>query len=71
MPDEALILLVEDDTRLRERMARYLTNEKFRVIAVGDAEEARDKLKFLYPDLMVLDVMMPGETGLQIGRAHV
>ena len=42
MPDEALILLVEDDTRLRERMARYLTNEKFRVIAVGDAEEAHD-----------------------------
>jgi len=66
MPDEALILLVEDDARLRERLARYLANEGFRVTAAENAADARTKLSFINPDLMVLDVMMPGETGLQL-----
>ena len=66
MPDEALILLVEDDARLRERLARYLANEGFRVTAAENAADARTKLSFINPDLMVLDVMMPGESGLQL-----
>ncbi|MEI7710366.1 MAG: response regulator transcription factor [Rhodospirillales bacterium] len=66
MSDEALILLVEDDARLRERLARYLGSEGFRVTAAENAADARTKLSFLDPDLMVLDVMMPGESGLEL-----
>ena len=66
MSDEALILLVEDDARLRDRLARYLANEGFRVTAAENAADARTKLSFINPDLMVLDVMMPGESGLQL-----
>lgn len=66
MPDEALILLVEDDARLRERLTRYLATEGFRVTAAENAADARTKLSFINPDLMVLDVMMPGESGLQL-----
>ena len=60
------ILVVEDDPRLRERLARYLSGEGFRVTASGDAAEAAGKLRAINPDLMVLDVMMPGESGLDL-----
>src|ERR1700759_2602833 len=60
------ILVVEDDARLRERLARYLAGEGFRVTAAGDAADARAKLRVIDPDLMVLDVMMPGESGLDL-----
>lgn len=63
------ILVVEDDSRLRERLARYLAGEGFRVTAAGDAAEARGKLRSIDPDLMVLDVMMPGESGLDLIQA--
>src|SRR5208337_4431029 len=66
MTDECHILIVEDDPRLRERLARYLAGEGFRVTAAGDAADARAKLRAINPDLLVLDVMMPGETGLQL-----
>ncbi|MBS0642902.1 MAG: response regulator transcription factor [Proteobacteria bacterium] len=64
--DDSLILVVEDDARLRERLARYLASEGFRVTASGDAADARAKLRAINPDLMVLDVMMPGESGLDL-----
>jgi two-component system phosphate regulon response regulator OmpR len=64
--DDSHILVVEDDPRLRERLARYLTSEGFRVTAAGEAADARAKLRAINPDLMVLDVMMPGETGLDL-----
>jgi two-component system phosphate regulon response regulator OmpR len=66
VPDDAHILVVEDNERLRERLARYLAENGFRVTAAADAAEARDRLRFMHPDLMVLDVMMPGETGLEL-----
>jgi len=66
MADDVHILVVEDDARLRERLARYLAQEGFRVTAAGDAEEARARLGIVSPDLMVLDVMMPGESGLEL-----
>jgi two-component system, OmpR family, phosphate regulon response regulator OmpR len=66
MADECHILVVEDDPRLRERLARYLTGEGFRVTAAGDAADARAKLRAINPDLLVLDVMMPGESGLEL-----
>jgi two-component system phosphate regulon response regulator OmpR len=66
MSDDALILVVDDDARLRALLQRYLTEHGFRVTAAESAADARDKLRFLSPDLMVLDVMMPGETGLEL-----
>ena len=69
MADDCHILVVEDDPRLRERLARYLTGEGFRVTTAADAAEARAQLRAIDPDLMVLDVMMPGESGLDLTEA--
>jgi two-component system phosphate regulon response regulator OmpR len=69
MVDDCHILVVEDDPRLRERLARYLTGEGFRVTSAGDSAEARTQLRVINPDLMVLDVMMPGESGLDLTQA--
>jgi two-component system, OmpR family, phosphate regulon response regulator OmpR len=69
MADDCHILVVEDDPRLRERLARYLTGEGFRVTSAGDSAEARTQLRVINPDLMVLDVMMPGESGLDLTQA--
>jgi two-component system phosphate regulon response regulator OmpR len=69
MADDCHILVVEDDPRLRERLARYLSGEGFRVTTAADAAEARTELRVINPDLMVLDVMMPGESGLDLTQA--
>ena len=66
MSGDALILVVDDDARLRALLQRYLTEHGFRVTTAENAADARDKLRFLHPDLVVLDVMMPGETGLEL-----
>jgi two-component system phosphate regulon response regulator OmpR len=62
----AHILVVDDDERLRRLLVRYLTDHGFRVTAAADAAEARACLRSLRPDLMILDVTMPGETGLEL-----
>jgi two-component system phosphate regulon response regulator OmpR len=67
--DDSHILVVEDDARLRDRLARYLTREGFRVTAAPDAAEARARMRGISPDLLVLDVMMPGESGLDLTRS--
>ena len=69
MLDDAHILVVDDDARLRALLSRYLVENGFRVTVAEHAEDARDKLRFLAPDLMVLDVMMPGESGLALTEA--
>ncbi len=69
MGEDAHILVVDDDSRLRSLLSRYLSENGFRVSTAGHAEEARDKLRFLQPDALVLDVMMPGETGLALTTA--
>jgi two-component system phosphate regulon response regulator OmpR len=69
MTEDCHILVVEDDPRLRERLARYLNSEGFRVTAAGDAAEARIQLRAINPDLMILDVMMPGENGLDLTQS--
>ena len=64
-PDEpAHILVVDDDRRLRDLLQRYLSENGFRVTTASDAATARTKLGSLAFDLIVLDVMMPGESGL-------
>jgi two-component system phosphate regulon response regulator OmpR len=69
MSDESLILVVDDDARLRSLLQRYLAEAGFRVTTADNAEMARDRLRFLQPDLMVLDVMMPGESGLSLTQS--
>ena len=69
MSEEAHILVVDDDVRLRALLSRYLVEQGFRVTAASHAAEARDKLRVVQPDLLVLDVMMPGETGLSLTGA--
>ncbi|HEY1858387.1 response regulator transcription factor [Acidocella sp.] len=64
--ESAHILLVDDDARLRALLSRFLTENGFRVTMAETAAEARDKLRFMDFDLLVLDVMMPGETGLSL-----
>jgi two-component system phosphate regulon response regulator OmpR len=65
-PDAPHILVVDDDARLRELLRRYLAGEGFRVTIAADAAEARERLAGIAFDLIVLDVMMPGETGLAL-----
>ena len=60
------VLVVDDDSRLRSLLHRYLSENGFRVTGAADADEARRRLKVLAFDLIVLDVMMPGETGLEL-----
>jgi two-component system phosphate regulon response regulator OmpR len=69
MPPDAHILVVDDDARLRGLLSRYLAGEGFRVTAAEDAADARTKLRSINPDLLVLDVMMPGESGLELTAA--
>ncbi len=70
LPDEAPhILVVDDDRRLRELLARYLADQGFRVTAAASAEEARARAQALVFDAMVLDVMMPGENGFDYARS--
>jgi two-component system phosphate regulon response regulator OmpR len=64
MSAEAHVLVVDDDQRLRNLLQRYLAENGFRVTTADNAADARAKMRFVQPDLMVLDVMMPGETGL-------
>jgi two-component system, OmpR family, phosphate regulon response regulator OmpR len=66
MAEDAHILVVDDDARLRALLSRYLSGEGFRVTTAETASDARDKLRFVNPDMMVLDVMMPGEDGLAL-----
>ncbi|MGE3624354.1 MAG: response regulator [Bdellovibrionales bacterium] len=63
------ILVVDDDDRLRALLRRYLAEQGFIVTTATDAADARAKLKSLSYDLMVLDVMMPGETGLEFTKS--
>lgn len=69
MEGRAHILVVDDDQRLRELLRRYLTERGYRVSVAADAGEARARLKGLVFDLIVLDVMMPGESGVAFTRA--
>ena len=69
MNDESIrILLVDDDVRLRELLVRYLETQGFQVRGVGDGPQMRQALDRGHYDLIVLDLMLPGESGLDICR---
>ncbi|HEX7187905.1 MAG TPA: response regulator [Actinomycetes bacterium] len=69
-----LVLIAEDDPDVRELIARKLRGEGMDVMGVGDGISALEAARTMRPDLVLLDVMMPGMTGLQICeelRSHV
>src|SRR5438128_2202475 len=66
---EPHLLVVDDDARLRDLLRRYLSENGFRVTVAADAAEARANLASFAFDLIVLDVMMPGESGLDLTGA--
>ena len=69
MTDDApKILLVDDETTLREPLGEYLTGQGFAVTEADSAAAARSELTAMRPDLVLLDVMMPGEDGLSLCR---
>ena len=59
------ILVIDDDERLRTLLRRFLEESGFRVTVAGNAGEARQILAGIEFDLLVVDIMMPGETGLE------
>lgn len=63
------ILVVDDDRRLRELLQRYLGEQGFRVTTGENAENARIKLRSFDFDLLVIDIMMPGEDGLALTKS--
>ncbi len=68
MGDMQHLLLVDDERSIREPLAQYLTKQGFRVTQAADAESARMRLAAYAIDLVILDVMMPGEDGLSLCR---
>jgi two-component system phosphate regulon response regulator OmpR len=69
LPDNAAhILVVDDDQGIRDLLARYLFEQGFRVTTANDAASARSAMRGLAFDLVILDVMMPGESGLDLAR---
>ena len=58
------LLVVDDDNRIRTLISRFLAENGFRVTIAASAAEARKKLAIIDFDLLVLDVMMPGESGM-------
>ena len=67
-PAPTRLLLVDDETALREPLADYLVRQGFAVSQAGTAAEARGRLAAETPDLVLLDIMMPGEDGLSLCR---
>lgn len=62
------LLVVDDDRALRDRLSRYLTEQGFRVTAVADGPAMDAFLAKQTPDMVILDLMLPGEDGLSLAR---
>lgn len=62
------ILVVDDDDRIRALLHQYLSDQGYRVSAAATADEARQKMDYFIVDALVLDVMMPQETGIEFAQ---
>ena len=62
------ILVVGDDEEIRELVKEYLKKNKYLVTTAKDAEDAQNKVRFVKFDLIILDIMMPGKSGLEFTR---
>ena len=67
---EAHILVVDDDDGIRDLVKNYLRQNGFLVTSACNAEEALDKTKFIKFDLIILDIMMPGKSGLEFTKDY-
>jgi DNA-binding response OmpR family regulator len=68
MEETERILVVDDESMVREVIARYLVEAGYEVETIGDGDAARRALRDHPPDLVVLDVMLPGRDGLSVLR---
>jgi len=62
---EAHILVVDDDDGIRDLLRQYLTENNYLITTANSAEEAKEKISIIKFDLIILDIMMPGKTGLE------
>ena len=62
------ILVVDDDNRIRDLVKQYLEENQFLVTTAKDALDAKNKLEILKFDILILDIMMPGESGLSLTK---
>jgi len=67
--DQPHLLVVDDDQRIRQLLQRYLTSNDYRVSTAANAAEARALMKSMAFDLLIVDVMMPGETGMEFTKS--
>ncbi|HAS3262398.1 TPA: response regulator [Vibrio cholerae] len=68
MSNQPSLYIIEDDTKLREMLAEYMTNQGFQVTTFATGETAPEQILLNQPDLVLLDLMLPGENGLTICR---
>ena len=62
------ILVIDDDDRIRELVKQYLEENKFLVTTAKDALDAKEKLEIIKFDILILDIMMPGQSGLSLTK---
>ena len=62
------ILIVDDDDRIRNLLKDYLTENNYIVSTAENAEQAKGKLEYLKFDIIILDVMMPGQNGYELTK---
>ena len=65
------ILVVDDDDRIRELVKQYLEENQFLVTTASDALDAKKKLEIIKFDILILDIMMPGESGLSLAKGII
>ena len=63
---KAHILVVDDDDRIRELLKEYLTEENYLISTSNNAENAKQKIEMIKFDIIILDIMMPGQSGLDL-----
>ena len=66
----AHILVVDDDDGIRSLVKKYLNENKFLITTANNAENASEKIKIIQFDLIILDIMMPGKSGLEFIKDH-
>ena len=62
------ILLVDDDDKIRELLKTFLVDNKYLVSTASNAAEAKEVLKYITFDLLVIDIMMPGQNGYELTK---
>ena len=67
---KAHILVVDDDDGIRELVKEYLSQNNYLVTSSNSAEDAHEKVKVIKFDLIVLDIMMPGKSGLEFTKEN-